>query len=86
MFGGRHPSRGPLVSAAFVVSPGGNYGGGPGYGGSRGGYGGEPGYGNQGGGYGGYDNYNDGGTQNLLEVLAHVVSDPLEGLDRKSVV
>lgn len=38
---------------------GGNYGGGPGYGGGRGG----PGYGNQGGGrFGGYDNYNDGGN------------------------
>uniref|UniRef100_A0A3Q4GWV8 Heteroous nuclear ribonucleoprotein A1 like 3 n=2 Tax=Pseudocrenilabrinae TaxID=318546 RepID=A0A3Q4GWV8_NEOBR len=35
-------------------SPGGNYGGGPGYGGGRGGYGGGgPGYGNQGGGFGG---------------------------------
>uniref|UniRef100_A0A3Q4GWT4 Heteroous nuclear ribonucleoprotein A1 like 3 n=2 Tax=Pseudocrenilabrinae TaxID=318546 RepID=A0A3Q4GWT4_NEOBR len=34
--------------------PGGNYGGGPGYGGGRGGYGGGgPGYGNQGGGFGG---------------------------------
>ena len=64
------------MSAAFAVSPGGNYGGGPGYGGSRGGYGGEPGYGNQGGGFGGYDNYNDGGAQNAFEVLASVVSDP----------
>ncbi|XP_031748359.1 heterogeneous nuclear ribonucleoprotein A3 isoform X1 [Xenopus tropicalis] len=48
---------------------GGNYGGGPGYGGR--GYGGSPGYGNQGGGYGGggsggggggYDGYNEGGN------------------------
>lgn len=46
---------------------GGNYGGGPGYGGGRGGFGGGPGYGHQGGGGGGgggygggYDNYNDG--------------------------
>uniref|UniRef100_A0A673ARJ7 Heterogeneous nuclear ribonucleoprotein A3 n=1 Tax=Sphaeramia orbicularis TaxID=375764 RepID=A0A673ARJ7_9TELE len=51
-------------------SPGGNYGGGPGYGGGRGGYGGGgPGYGNQGGGFGGScdggyggGNYNDFGN------------------------
>uniref|UniRef100_A0A3Q3J5V1 RRM domain-containing protein n=1 Tax=Monopterus albus TaxID=43700 RepID=A0A3Q3J5V1_MONAL len=39
-----------------IVGPGGNYSGGPGYGGGRGGYGGGgggPGYGNQGGGFGG---------------------------------
>uniref|UniRef100_A0A8C2AFJ4 Heterogeneous nuclear ribonucleoprotein A3 n=1 Tax=Cyprinus carpio TaxID=7962 RepID=A0A8C2AFJ4_CYPCA len=42
---------------------GGDYGGGPGFGGGRGGYGGGPGYGSQGGGgFGGYDNYNDGGN------------------------
>ncbi len=41
---------------------GGNYGGGPGFGGGCGGYGGGPGYGNQGGGgFGGHNNYNDGG-------------------------
>uniref|UniRef100_A0A8C2K128 Heterogeneous nuclear ribonucleoprotein A3 n=1 Tax=Cyprinus carpio TaxID=7962 RepID=A0A8C2K128_CYPCA len=39
---------------------GGDYGGGPGFGGGRGGYGGGPGYGNQGGGGGG--NYNDFGN------------------------
>ncbi len=42
---------------------GGNYGGGPGFGGGCGGYGGGPGYGNQGGGgFGGHNNYNDGGN------------------------
>lgn len=48
---------------------GGNYGGGPSYGGGRGGYGGGPGYSNQGGGgFGGYDNYNDG--RNFEGILA----------------
>lgn len=46
----------------MLFSPGGSYGGGPGYGGGRGGYGGSPGYGNQGGGFERYDNYNDGGS------------------------
>uniref|UniRef100_A0A3Q0SUP1 Heterogeneous nuclear ribonucleoprotein A1 pseudogene 48 n=1 Tax=Amphilophus citrinellus TaxID=61819 RepID=A0A3Q0SUP1_AMPCI len=47
----------------LLTCPGGNYGGGPGYGGGRGGYGGGgPGYGNQGGGFGGGGNYNDFGN------------------------
>uniref|UniRef100_A0A3B4YNK3 Heteroous nuclear ribonucleoprotein A3 n=1 Tax=Seriola lalandi dorsalis TaxID=1841481 RepID=A0A3B4YNK3_SERLL len=49
-----------------IKGPGGNYGGGPGYGGGRGGYGGGgPGYGNQGGGFGGScDGYGGGGNYN----------------------
>lgn len=47
----------PKVSSRLLLSitgPGGNYGGGPGYGGGRGGYGGGgPSYGNHGGGFGG---------------------------------
>uniref|UniRef100_A0A3B3U1Q2 Heteroous nuclear ribonucleoprotein A3 n=1 Tax=Poecilia latipinna TaxID=48699 RepID=A0A3B3U1Q2_9TELE len=44
--------------------PGGNYGGGPGYGGGRGGYGGGgPGYGNQGGGFGGSGDGGYGGNR-----------------------
>uniref|UniRef100_A0A4W6EAF6 Heteroous nuclear ribonucleoprotein A3 n=1 Tax=Lates calcarifer TaxID=8187 RepID=A0A4W6EAF6_LATCA len=63
---GKHTSTG-AYKLNVADSPGGNYGGGPGYGGGRGGYGGGgPGYGNQGGGfgggYGGGGNYNDFGN------------------------
>ncbi len=62
-----HEAQTEIISAEVHVydvslEVGGNYGGGPGFGGGCGGYGGGPGYGNQGGGgFGGHNNYNDGG-------------------------
>uniref|UniRef100_A0A3B3U1X2 Heteroous nuclear ribonucleoprotein A3 n=1 Tax=Poecilia latipinna TaxID=48699 RepID=A0A3B3U1X2_9TELE len=57
-----------LLNWSFFAfpGPGGNYGGGPGYGGGRGGYGGGgPGYGNQGGGFGGSGDGGYGGNRGV---------------------